>query len=233
MSKKSERIEVAPDCFVVSARGPSLSGNSMSDTVADIVASTRRQVNDLEKLAEKLREINFTTTITPAGSNNTKWYLDCRSGDRLIVVEWLPLYPFVITNLSQLDLDHNCPSVFYTVDDILRVIKEICEGVYSPAPVTRLMFPYGVGPAYGGPPAPATIFELRLNDAGPNRIAILKEIQAIFRDFNGEEKNIIEVSNIAKSAPCTLLTEVSKTTARKYMDRLTALGAKVDYVGLY
>ena len=63
MSKKSERIEVAPDCFVVSARGPSLSGNSMSDTVADIVASTRRQVNDLEKLAEKLREINFTTTI--------------------------------------------------------------------------------------------------------------------------------------------------------------------------
>ena len=109
-----------------------------------------------------------------------------------------------------------------TVLDIAGLVKDLEEkwGVSAAAPVA-----VAAAPAAAAAAAPAeeqTEFDVVLVEAGPNKIAVIKEVRAITGLGLKEAKDLVE------GAPKAVKEQASKDDAAEIKKKLEATGAKVE-----
>lgn len=109
-----------------------------------------------------------------------------------------------------------------TVLDIAGLVKDLEEkwGVSAAAPVA-----VAAAPAAAAAAAPAeeqTEFDVVLVDAGPNKIAVIKEVRALTGLGLKEAKDLVE------GAPKAVKEQASKDDAAEIKKKLEATGAKVE-----
>ena len=112
-----------------------------------------------------------------------------------------------------------------TVLEIADLVKQLEEkwGVSAAAPVAVA----AAGAPAGGPAAlPAeekTAFDVVLKEAGPNKIAVIKEVRAAVSGLG-----LAEAKALVESAPKTLKEGITKEEAEEIKKKIEAAGAKVD-----
>jgi len=112
-----------------------------------------------------------------------------------------------------------------TVLEIADLVKQLEEkwGVSAAAPVAVA----AAGAPAGGPaPPPAeekTAFDVVLKEAGPNKIAVIKEVRAAVSGLG-----LAEAKALVESAPKTLKEGITKEEAEEIKKKIEAAGAKVD-----
>ena len=109
-----------------------------------------------------------------------------------------------------------------TVLDIAGLVKDLEEkwGVSAAAPVA-----VAAAPAAAAAAAPAeeqTEFDVILVEAGPNKIAVIKEVRALTGLGLKEAKDLVE------GAPKAVKEQASKDDAAEIKKKLEATGAKVE-----
>ncbi len=109
-----------------------------------------------------------------------------------------------------------------TVLDIAGLVKDLEEkwGVSAAAPVA-----VAAAPAAAAAAAPAeeqTEFDVVLVEAGPNKIAVIKEVRALTGLGLKEAKDLVE------GAPKAVKEQASKDDAAEIKKKLEATGAKVE-----
>ncbi|MCR5080615.1 MAG: 50S ribosomal protein L7/L12 [Treponema sp.] len=106
-----------------------------------------------------------------------------------------------------------------TVQQAADLVKAMEEkfGVSAAAPVA-----VAAGPAAGGAAEEQTEFTVTLEDAGANKIAVIKAVRAITGLGLGEAKALVE------GAPKAIKEGVSKADADKMVADLVAAGAKAS-----
>ena len=112
-----------------------------------------------------------------------------------------------------------------TVLEIADLVKQLEEkwGVSAAAPVAVA----AVGAPAGGPAAPPveekTAFDVVLKEAGPNKIAVIKEVRAAVSGLG-----LAEAKALVESAPKTLKEGIAKEEAEEIKKKIEAAGAKVE-----
>ena len=112
-----------------------------------------------------------------------------------------------------------------TVLEIADLVKKLEEkwGVSAAAPVAVAA---AAAPA-GGAAAPAaeekTAFDVILKEAGPNKIAVIKEVRAAVSGLG-----LAEAKAVVESAPKALKEGVAKEEAEEMKKKIEAAGAKVE-----
>ena len=112
-----------------------------------------------------------------------------------------------------------------TVLEIADLVKQLEEkwGVSAAAPVAVA----AAGAPAGGPAAPPaeekTAFDVVLKEAGPNKIAVIKEVRAAVSGLG-----FAEAKALVESAPKTLKEGITKEEAEEIKKKIEAAGAKVD-----
>ena len=112
-----------------------------------------------------------------------------------------------------------------TVLEIADLVKQLEEkwGVSAAAPVAVA----AAGAPAGGPAAPPTeektAFDVVLKEAGPNKIAVIKEVRAAVSGLG-----LAEAKALVESAPKTLKEGITKEEAEEIKKKIEAAGAKVD-----
>jgi large subunit ribosomal protein L7/L12 len=112
-----------------------------------------------------------------------------------------------------------------TVLEIADLVKQLEEkwGVSSAAPVAVA----AAGAPAGGPAAPPaeekTAFDVILKEAGPNKIAVIKEVRAAVSGLG-----LAEAKALVESAPKTLKEGIAKEEAEEIKKKIEAAGAKVE-----
>jgi len=83
------------------------------------------------------------------------------------------------------------------------------------------------GAPAGGPAAPPaeekTAFDVILKEAGPNKIAVIKEVRAAVSGLG-----LAEAKALVESAPKTLKEGITKEEAEEIKKKIEATGAKVE-----
>jgi large subunit ribosomal protein L7/L12 len=112
-----------------------------------------------------------------------------------------------------------------TVLEIADLVKQLEEkwGVSAAAPVAVA----AAGAPAGGPAAPPaeekTALDVVLKEAGPNKIAVIKEVRAAVSGLG-----LAEAKALVESAPKTLKEGITKEEAEEIKKKIEAAGAKVD-----
>jgi large subunit ribosomal protein L7/L12 len=112
-----------------------------------------------------------------------------------------------------------------TVLEIADLVKQLEEkwGVSAAAPVAVA----AAGAPVGGPAAPPaeekTAFDVILKEAGPNKIAVIKEVRAAVSGLG-----LAEAKALVESAPKTLKEGIAKEEAEEIKKKIEAAGAKVE-----
>ena len=112
-----------------------------------------------------------------------------------------------------------------TVLEIADLVKKLEEkwGVSAAAPVAVAA---AAAPA-GGVAAPATeektAFDVILKEAGPNKIAVIKEVRAAVSGLG-----LAEAKALVESAPKALKEGVAKEEAEEMKKKIEAAGAKIE-----
>jgi large subunit ribosomal protein L7/L12 len=112
-----------------------------------------------------------------------------------------------------------------TVLEIADLVKQLEEkwGVSAAAPVAVA----AAGAPAGGPAAPPaeekTAFDVILKEAGPNKIAVIKEVRAAVSGLG-----LAEAKALVESAPKTLKEGIAKEEAEEIKKKIEAAGAKVE-----
>lgn len=112
-----------------------------------------------------------------------------------------------------------------TVLEIADLVKQLEEkwGVSAAAPVAVA----AAGAPAGGPAAPPaeekTAFDVVLKEAGPNKIAVIKEVRAAVSGLG-----LAEAKALVETAPKTLKEGITKEEAEEIKKKIEAAGAKVD-----
>ena len=112
-----------------------------------------------------------------------------------------------------------------TVLQVAELVKALESkwGVSAAAPVTAA----AAGPAGGAPAAaPAeekTAFDVVLKEAGPNKIAVIKEVRASVAGLG-----LAEAKALVEGAPKTIKEGVTKEEAAEIKKKIESAGAKVE-----
>ena len=112
-----------------------------------------------------------------------------------------------------------------TVLEIADLVKQLEEkwGVSAAAPVAVA----AAGAPAGGPAAPPAeekiAFDVILKEAGPNKIAVIKEVRAAVSGLG-----LAEAKALVESAPKTLKEGITKEEAEEIKKKIEAAGAKVE-----
>jgi large subunit ribosomal protein L7/L12 len=112
-----------------------------------------------------------------------------------------------------------------TVLEIADLVKQLEEkwGVSAAAPAAVA----AAGAPAGGPAAPPaeekTAFDVVLKEAGPNKIAVIKEVRAAVSGLG-----LAEAKALVESAPKTLKEGITKEESEEIKKKIEAAGAKVD-----
>ena len=108
------------------------------------------------------------------------------------------------------------------VADLVKAL-ESKWGVSAAAPVAAA----AAGPAAGAPAAaPAeekTAFDIVLKEAGPNKIAVIKEVRASVAGLG-----LAEAKALVEGAPKTIKEGVTKEEAEEIKKKIESAGAKVE-----
>jgi large subunit ribosomal protein L7/L12 len=110
-----------------------------------------------------------------------------------------------------------------TVLEIADLVKQLEEkwGVSAAAPVAVAAAP--AGGAAAAPVEEKTAFDVILSEAGPNKIAVIKEVRAAVAGLG-----LAEAKALVEGAPKTLKEGVTKEEAAEIKKKIEAAGAKVE-----
>jgi large subunit ribosomal protein L7/L12 len=112
-----------------------------------------------------------------------------------------------------------------TVLQVAELVKALESkwGVSAAAPVAAA----SAGPAAGAPAAAPveekTAFDVVLKEAGPNKIAVIKEVRASVAGLG-----LAEAKALVEGAPKTIKEGVTKEEAAEIKKKIEAAGAKVE-----
>ena len=112
-----------------------------------------------------------------------------------------------------------------TVLQVAELVKALESkwGVSAAAPVAAA----AAGPAAGAPAAAPveekTAFDVVLKEAGPNKIAVIKEVRASVAGLG-----LAEAKALVEGAPKTIKEGVTKEEAAEIKKKIEAAGAKVE-----
>ena len=109
-----------------------------------------------------------------------------------------------------------------TVLEVADLVKQLETkwGVSAAAPVAAAAA--GGGAAAAAPVEEKTTFDVVLKEAGPNKIAVIKEVRACVAGLG-----LAEAKALVESAPKALKEGVTKEEAEEIKKKIEAAGAKV------
>ena len=112
-----------------------------------------------------------------------------------------------------------------TVLEIADLVKKLEEkwGVSAAAPVAVAAAGAPSGAAAPPPAEEKTAFDVVLKEAGPNKIAVIKEVRAAVAGLG-----LAEAKALVESAPKALKEGVTKEEAEEIKKKIEAVGAKVE-----
>jgi large subunit ribosomal protein L7/L12 len=112
-----------------------------------------------------------------------------------------------------------------TVLEIADLVKKLEEkwGVSAAAPVAVAAAGAPTGAAAPPPAEEKTAFDVVLKEAGPNKIAVIKEVRAAVAGLG-----LAEAKALVESAPKALKEGVTKEEAEEIKKKIEAVGAKVE-----
>jgi large subunit ribosomal protein L7/L12 len=112
-----------------------------------------------------------------------------------------------------------------TVLEIADLVKKLEEkwGVSAAAPVAVAAAGAPSGAAAPPPAEEKTAFDVVLKEAGPNKIAVIKEVRAAVAGLG-----LAEAKALVESAPKALKEGVAKEEAEEIKKKIEAVGAKVE-----
>jgi large subunit ribosomal protein L7/L12 len=112
-----------------------------------------------------------------------------------------------------------------TVLEIADLVKKLEEkwGVSAAAPVAVAAAGAPSGAAAPPPAEEKTAFDVVLKEAGPNKIAVIKEVRAAVAGLG-----LAEAKALVESAPKALKEGVTKEEAEEIKKKIAAVGAKVE-----
>lgn len=113
-----------------------------------------------------------------------------------------------------------------TVLEVAALVKSLEEkwGVSAAAPVAVAAAPAGGGGAAAAAPAEEkTTFDVILKEAGPNKIAVIKEVRACVAGLG-----LAEAKALVEGAPKSVKEGVTKEEAAEIKKKIEAAGAKVE-----
>ena len=110
-----------------------------------------------------------------------------------------------------------------TVLEVADLVKQLETkwGVSAAAPVAAAAA--GGGAAAAAPVEEKTAFDVILKEAGPNKIAVIKEVRACVAGLG-----LAEAKALVESAPKALKEGVTKEEAEEIKKKIEAAGAKVE-----
>ena len=110
-----------------------------------------------------------------------------------------------------------------TVLEVADLVKQLETkwGVSAAAPVA--VAASGGGAAAAAPVEEKTAFDVVLKEAGPNKIAVIKEVRACVAGLG-----LAEAKALVESAPKALKEGVTKEEAEEIKKKIEAAGAKVE-----
>ena len=110
-----------------------------------------------------------------------------------------------------------------TVLEVADLVKQLETkwGVSAAAPVAAAAV--GGGAAAAAPVEEKTAFDVVLKEAGPNKIAVIKEVRACVAGLG-----LAEAKALVEGAPKTLKEGVTKEEAEAIKTKIEAAGAKVE-----
>ena len=113
-----------------------------------------------------------------------------------------------------------------TVLELAELVKGLEDklGIKAAAamPMGMMMAAPGAGGAAAAPAEEKTAFTVVLKDAGPNKIAVIKEVRGATNLGLKEAKDLVE------AAPKTVKEDLPKAEAEELKKKLEAAGAKVE-----
>ena len=112
-----------------------------------------------------------------------------------------------------------------TVLEVADLVKQLEEkwGVSAAAPVAVAAAPGAGGGAAAAPAEEKTSFDVILQEAGGNKIGVIKEVRAAVAGLG-----LAEAKALVEGAPKTLKEGVTKQEAEDIKKKLEAAGAKVE-----
>ena len=110
-----------------------------------------------------------------------------------------------------------------TVLEVADLVKQLETkwGVSAAAPVAAAAA--GGGAAAAAPVEEKTAFDVILKEAGPNKIAVIKEVRACVAGLG-----LAEAKALVESAPKALKEGITKEEAEEIKKKIEAAGAKVE-----
>ena len=110
-----------------------------------------------------------------------------------------------------------------TVLEVADLVKQLETkwGVSAAAPVAAAAT--GGGAAAAAPVEEKTAFDVVLKEAGPNKIAVIKEVRACVAGLG-----LAEAKALVESAPKALKEGITKEEAEEIKKKIEAAGAKVE-----
>ena len=110
-----------------------------------------------------------------------------------------------------------------TVLEVADLVKQLETkwGVSAAAPVAAAAA--GGGAAAAAPVEEKTAFDVILKEAGPNKIAVIKEVRACVAGLG-----LAEAKTLVESAPKPLKEGITKEEAEEIKKKIEAAGAKVE-----
>ena len=112
-----------------------------------------------------------------------------------------------------------------TVLEVADLVKQLEEkwGVSAAAPVAVAAAPGAGGGAAAAPAEEKTSFDVILQEAGGNKIGVIKEVRAAVAGLG-----LAEAKALVEGAPKTLKEGVTKEEAEEIKKKIEAAGAKVE-----
>ena len=112
-----------------------------------------------------------------------------------------------------------------TVLEVAALVKSLEEkwGVSAAAPVAAAAAPAAGGGAAAAPAEEKTTFDVILKEAGPNKIAVIKEVRACVSGLG-----LAEAKALVEGAPKPVKEGVTKEEADEIKKKIEAAGAKVE-----
>ena len=112
-----------------------------------------------------------------------------------------------------------------TVLEIADLVKQLEEkwGVSAAAPIAVAAAGVPAAGAAAPPVEEKTAFDVVLKEAGPNRIAVIKEVRAAVAGLG-----LAEAKALVESAPKALKEAITKEEAEEIKKKIEAVGAKVE-----
>lgn len=108
------------------------------------------------------------------------------------------------------------------LNDLVKALEEKF-GVSAAAPVMMGTIPQAVAGAESTPAEEQTEFDVVLEDAGANKINVIKAVREI-----NQALGLVEAKNLVESAPKAVLEGAKKDDANKAKTKLEEAGAKVS-----